>query len=226
MGAVCVHVCVCECVCVHSCLNSPLNFSWSPLNFSSWPSLHCHLGCIAHLNLNFILAKTKLPAQQLENAFLQQSVESGWPWTFFGFYLELGCSPWVATSRTRLSDFIFTFHFHALEEEMATHSRILVWRIPGTGEPGGLPSTGSHRVGHDWSDLAAVAAAGMESKSGLSQGKTSTRKQREPSASMSLASVYLCTLYVIHDSLSTTWLTWSSANSGNLDISWSEFRQM
>ena len=51
-------------------------------------------------------------------------------------------------SRTRLSDFTFTFHFHALEEEMATHSRVLAWRIPGT-EPGGLPSMGSHRVGHD-----------------------------------------------------------------------------
>ena len=65
----------------------------------------------------------------------------------------------VARSRTRLSDFTFTFHFHALEKEMATHSSVLAWRIPGTGEPGGLPSMGSHRVGHDWSDLAAAAAA-------------------------------------------------------------------
>ena len=55
----------------------------------------------------------------------------------------------VAQSWTRLSDFTFTFHFHALEKEMATHSSILAWRIPGTGEPGGLPSMGSHRVGHD-----------------------------------------------------------------------------
>ena len=55
----------------------------------------------------------------------------------------------VAKSRTRLSDFTFTFHFHALEKEMATHSSVLAWRIPGTGEPGGLPSIGSHRVGHD-----------------------------------------------------------------------------
>ena len=55
----------------------------------------------------------------------------------------------VAKSRTQLSDFTFTFHFHALEKEMATHSSILAWRIPGTGEPDGLPSTGSHRVGHD-----------------------------------------------------------------------------
>ena len=55
----------------------------------------------------------------------------------------------VAKSRTRLSDFTFIFHFHALEKEMATHSSVLAWRIPGTGEPGGLPSMGSHRVGHD-----------------------------------------------------------------------------
>ena len=55
----------------------------------------------------------------------------------------------VAKSRTRLSDFTFSFHFHALEKEMATHSRVLAWRIPGTGEAGGLPSMGSHRVGHD-----------------------------------------------------------------------------
>ena len=64
----------------------------------------------------------------------------------------------VTMSQTRLSDFTFTFHFHALEKEMATHSSVLAWRIPGTGEPGGLPSMGFHRVGHDWSDLAAAAA--------------------------------------------------------------------
>ena len=55
----------------------------------------------------------------------------------------------VAKSQTLLGDFTFIFHFHALEKEMATHSNILAWRIPGTGEPGGLPSLGSHRVGHD-----------------------------------------------------------------------------
>ena len=64
--------------------------------------------------------------------------------------------PWMkepgrlqSMSRTRLSDFPFTFHFHALEREMATHSSVFAWRIPGTGEPGGLPSMGSYRVGHD-----------------------------------------------------------------------------
>ena len=66
----------------------------------------------------------------------------------------------VTEGRTRLSDFIllftFTFHFHALEKEMAIHSSVLAWRIPGTGEPGWLPSMGSHRVRHYSSDLAAA----------------------------------------------------------------------
>ena len=62
----------------------------------------------------------------------------------------------VSEGRTRLSDLTFTFHFHTLEKEMATHSSVLAWRIPGMGEPGGLPSMGSHRVRHDRSDLAAA----------------------------------------------------------------------
>ena len=61
-----------------------------------------------------------------------------------GWRSLVGCSP-----RTRLSDFTFTFHFYALEKEMATHSSVLAWRILGMEEPGGLPSMGSHRVGHD-----------------------------------------------------------------------------
>ena len=64
----------------------------------------------------------------------------------------------VTKSQIQLNDFTFTFHFHALEKEMATHSSVLAWRIPGTAKPGGLPSMRSHRVGHDWSDLAAAAA--------------------------------------------------------------------
>ena len=67
----------------------------------------------------------------------------------------------VTNSWTQLSDFTFTFHFHVLEKEMATHSSVLAWRIPGMGEPGGLPSMGSHRVGHDWSNLAAAATTGI-----------------------------------------------------------------
>ena len=62
----------------------------------------------------------------------------------------------VAKSRMRLSDLTFTFHFHPLEKEMETHSSVLAWRIPGTGQPGGLPSMGSHGARHDLSDLAAV----------------------------------------------------------------------
>ena len=72
--------------------------------------------------------------------------------------------PGVAKSWARLSDFTFTFHFRALEKGMATHSSILAWRIPGTEEPSGLPSMGSHRVGHDWSDVAAAAAKGSYRK--------------------------------------------------------------
>ena len=85
------------------------------------------------------------------------------PWSGNGTPLQYSClenpmdgGAWwaavhgVTKSRTRLSDFTFTFHFHALEKEMATHSSALAWRIPGTGEPGGLLSIGSHRVGHNW----------------------------------------------------------------------------
>ena len=67
------------------------------------------------------------------------------PWTEEPGRLQ---SHGVAKSQTWLSDFTFTFHFYALEKEMATHSSVLAWRIPGTGEPGGLPSMGLHRVGH------------------------------------------------------------------------------
>ena len=66
----------------------------------------------------------------------------------------------VTRSRTQLSNFTLFFHFHALEKEMATHSSVLAWRIPGMGEPGGLPSVGLHRVRNDWSDLAVAAAKG------------------------------------------------------------------
>ena len=90
---------------------------------------------------------------------------NGTPLQYFCLENPMDGGAWWATvhgvpkSRTRLSDFTFTFHFHALEKEMATHSSVLAWRIPGTGGPGGLPSVGSHRVGHDWSNLAAAAAA-------------------------------------------------------------------
>ena len=85
----------------------------------------------------------------------------------------------VARSRTRLiqlSDFTFAFHFHALEEEVATHSSVLAWRIPGTGEPGGLLSMGSHRVGHDRRDLATAAATPW--KESYDQPRQHIKKQR------------------------------------------------
>ena len=72
----------------------------------------------------------------------------------------VGCSPWGCEESDTTSNFTFTFHFHALEKEMATHSSVLAWRIPGTAEPGGLPSMGSHRVRHDWIDLVVVVYVG------------------------------------------------------------------
>ena len=84
----------------------------------------------------------------------------------------------VARNWIRLSDFTFTFHFHALEKEMTTHSSVLTWRIPGTGEPGGLPSMESHRVGHDWRDLAAVAAVREEDRKGIQAKDFSVHNQK------------------------------------------------
>ena len=77
-----------------------------------------------------------------------------------GWRSLVGCSPWGRWG----SDMTERLHFHALEKEIATHSSVLAWRIPGTEEPGGLPSLGLHRVRHDWSDLAAVAAAALTVK--------------------------------------------------------------
>ena len=81
----------------------------------------------------------------------------------FGFSNTLDGGAWKATvhgvaeGQTRLSNFTFTFYFNVLAKEMATHSSVLAWRILGTGTSGGLPSIGSHRIGHNWSDLAAAA---------------------------------------------------------------------
>jgi len=76
-----------------------------------------------------------------------------------GWRSLVGCNPW-GREESDMTERLH-FHFHALEKEMATHSSVLAWRILGTGEPGRLPSMGSHRVGHDWRDLAAAAAAGI-----------------------------------------------------------------
>ena len=99
-----------------------------------------------------LLLKTE--AWMLSNALIFLCFAWKIPWT----EEPGGLQSMGSLSRTWLSNFTFTFHFHALEKETATHSSVLAWRIPGMGEPGGLPSMGSHRVRHDWSDLAAIAA--------------------------------------------------------------------
>ena len=101
----------------------------------------------------------------------------------------------VAKSWTRLSDFTFTFCFHALEKETATHASVLDWRIPGTGEPGGLPSMGSHRVGHDWSDSAAAAAACQ--------------------TQMSKTRISWAVLYLVAQSCPTLWTPWFGSSPGS-----------
>ena len=83
------------------------------------------------------------------------------PGKFHGWRSLVGCSPWVREESDTTERLHFHFSLYALEKEMATHSSVLAWRIPGTEEPGGLPSMGSHRVGHDWSDLAAAAAVSL-----------------------------------------------------------------
>ena len=98
--------------------------------------------CFVSFNINRLLAIAlgEGDGTPLQYSCLENPVDGGaWKAAVHG----------VTKSRTRLSDFTFTFHFHALEKEMVTHSTVLAWRIPGTGEPGGLPSMGSHRVGHD-----------------------------------------------------------------------------
>ena len=104
---------------------------------------------------------------------------------------------------TSLSLFTFTSHFHALEKEMATHSSVLVWRIPGMGEPGGLLSMASHRVGHDWSDLAAAASLIAIDSLNLAQKVTSQDKN-----------------YILQPPLQLIVATWQ--NSRQLDVKESE----
>ena len=104
--------------------------------------------CSSHQVLSFLIHKMKGSSHPfgegngipLQYSCLENPMDGGGWWA---------AVHGVAKSWTRLSEFTFTFHFHALEKEMATHSSVLAWRIPGTGEPGGLPSMKLHRVGHD-----------------------------------------------------------------------------
>ena len=110
-------------------------------------ALYCLLNILFVISLYYFLEMAMVPP--LQYSCLENPMDGGAWWA---------AVHGVPKSRTRLSDFTFTFHFHAFEKAMAAHSSVLAWRIPGTGEPGGLPSMGSQRVGHDWSDFAAAAA--------------------------------------------------------------------
>ena len=100
-----------------------------------------------------VLYSRAIMVDKMDTSALRDGEGNGTPLQYFCLENPVGGGAWwaavhgVAKSWTQLSN--FTFHFHALEKEMATHSSVLAWRIPGTGEPGGLPSMGSHRVGHD-----------------------------------------------------------------------------
>ena len=135
-----------------------VQMSLSPLSISRFPSqklIPCSSSCLCYfLWMSFALLFA------LYIALLREG--NGTPQWYSCLENPMDGGAWwaavhgVTKSQTRLTfTFTFTFHFHAMEKEMATHSNILAWRIPGTREPGQLPSMGSHWVGHDWSDLAA-----------------------------------------------------------------------
>ena len=98
-----------------------------------------------------------------------------------GWRSLVGCSPWGREESDPTERLHFHFHFHALDKEMATHSSVLAWRIPGMAEPGGLPCLGSHRVGHDWRDLAVAAAYICE----LPDVQAGFKKAEEPEIKLS-----------------------------------------
>ena len=138
LGDVSVHVAV-QCV-LHPSLPSPENFG--QISIFLFYFVKVDLGDVHRLTFSQT-QDTRVGegnGTPLQYSCLQNLMDGGaWKAAVHG----------VAKSRTGLSDFTFPFHFHALEKEMETHSSVLTWRIPGKGEPGGLPSIGSHRVGHD-----------------------------------------------------------------------------
>ena len=129
-------------------------------------------------------------------------------WKIHGWRNLVGCSPWGPKSRTRLSDFTFTFHSHALEKDRATHSSVLAWRIPETGMPGGLPSMALHSVRHDWSDLAEAAAEEPEIKLPTSAGSS---KKQDSSRNTSIAALL---------TMSKPLTVWITINCGKLWKKW------
>ena len=126
-----------------------LSFFYSP----TLTSIHDHWKTIALTRWTFVGRVMSLLLNMLSR--LVPGEGNGNPLQYSCLENPMDKGPWwatvhgVAKSRTRLSNFTFTFHFYALEKEMATHSSVLAWRIPGMVEPGGLPSVGSHRVRHD-----------------------------------------------------------------------------
>ena len=110
-------------------------------NYFVLETVHTLIHSIAVIDYNwYIEANGEGNGTPLQYSCLENPMDGGASWA---------AVHGVVKSRTRLSDFTFTFHFHALEKAMATHSSVFAWRIPGMGEPGGLPSMGLHRVGHD-----------------------------------------------------------------------------
>ena len=130
-------------------LNLPHSLSLLPVLFHSSSDLFYYLyPWLSFFLAMFIHSIREGNGTPLQYSCLENPVDGGaWSTAVHG----------VAKSQTQLSDFTITFHFHVLEKEMASHSSVLAWRIPGTGKPGGLTSMGLYRVGHDWSDLAAAA---------------------------------------------------------------------
>ena len=124
-----------------------IRYNKNPIYPSTWV-LKCH-SFYMHLNMTIPIHFGEGNSTPLQYSCLENPIDGGAWWA---------AVHGVAKSRTRLSDFPFTFHFHALEKEMATHSSVLAWRIPGTREPGGLLSLGSQRVGHDWSGLSSSSS--------------------------------------------------------------------
>ena len=121
-----------------------------PLEMPGWESI------AIGTHFAYCILRTRLQNEAKQDKLSQEMGEgNGTPLQYSCLENPMDGGAWkaavhgVAEGRTRLSDFPFTFHFHALEKEMATHSSVFAWRIPATGEPGGLPSMGSHRVGHD-----------------------------------------------------------------------------
>ena len=137
----------------------PMNIQdWFPLGWTGWISLQSK-------GRSKVFCNTIVQNHQFFSAQLSLREGNGNPTPVlspgksYGQRSLVGCSPCGRTELDATEQLHFHFSFHALEKEMANHSSVLAWRIPGTGEPGGLPPMGSHRVGHDWSDLAAAAAA-------------------------------------------------------------------